>query len=686
MRGVVSGAITSTAAIVGSASKGLAKGVGAVSCDKEFVRQREEKRRINTASSGGVLSGVKAGSESVFSGFSSGLTGLVKRPFEEGRRGGALGFVKGIGLGMAGVVTKPILGVSDGIASLVHGISNQVSDSIIIKTARPPRAFDRSATDVADRVLVPLDLAAAHAQDYVLKQARVGGYSDSFISHICIDGSRYGCFSSDLSFQASPSQSDRKNLSKSGPNNSNNQNDSKPRRVSEGSKVITDCSSVVVSELFVYVLRRDGSCEGRYAFGEVSHCAFRSDSVTSCIELVLYQASSCSNSGGNYSNNHSHSQSANIPFSLSLSPQLLLFGDIVNNNQSSSNDNRNRITNTNTNSNSSDLTIRKRPQQEKRSSNPVNTGSLPEEKTVVMLQCKSRIAAVKLYEALAVCAAQMGNPSSVLPADVATATATATAATTELTASSSSSSFIPALSPSRATVSPSSSSARNLSQSKSETGTGIQSYRFGKANITKHTFVQCSDKDLMQRSARRLAEPLPALPPSSGTDDIEMRRLTETALFAKFLDERVWHCVSEWRDNHQQLQSSRCLAVLIINQSTNPVQILRHEMQEGKNTVIFGVSAMNTPRDSGMENQRGYDEESRTLKGGGGAAVIFAFGFLPTPIDIAHVKVNIATSAFNATVSTRPNRTLCVAVGGHTAGYLEKSLSDYWAKYTIVVN
>ena len=39
MRGVVSGTITSTAAIVGSASKGVAKGVGAVSGDGEFVRQ-----------------------------------------------------------------------------------------------------------------------------------------------------------------------------------------------------------------------------------------------------------------------------------------------------------------------------------------------------------------------------------------------------------------------------------------------------------------------------------------------------------------------------------------------------------------------------------------------------------------------------------------------------------------------
>ena len=57
IQGFVSGAVTSTAALVGSATKGVAKGVGALSGDKDFVRQRDERRRYNTASSGGVLTG-----------------------------------------------------------------------------------------------------------------------------------------------------------------------------------------------------------------------------------------------------------------------------------------------------------------------------------------------------------------------------------------------------------------------------------------------------------------------------------------------------------------------------------------------------------------------------------------------------------------------------------------------------
>ena len=150
--------MTSTAALVGSATKGVAKGVGAISGDKEFVKQRDERRRYNTASSGGVLTGgvhdmvtshtlslifslfhppfcalplppsldtlpltpahlhtypsppppppplvpfrntgVRAGSESLMSGFKSGFAGLMTRPFEEGKKSGALGFVRGIG-------------------------------------------------------------------------------------------------------------------------------------------------------------------------------------------------------------------------------------------------------------------------------------------------------------------------------------------------------------------------------------------------------------------------------------------------------------------------------------------------------------------------------------------------------------------------------------------------------------
>lgn len=81
--------LSSTASVVESASATIAKGAGMLSGDGEFAREREAKRRQNQASTGGVISGIKAGGESVITGFASGISGLVTKPFEEGRKGGA---------------------------------------------------------------------------------------------------------------------------------------------------------------------------------------------------------------------------------------------------------------------------------------------------------------------------------------------------------------------------------------------------------------------------------------------------------------------------------------------------------------------------------------------------------------------------------------------------------------------
>lgn len=633
MRGVVSGAITSTAAIVGSASKGVAQGFGVVSGDREFVRQRDEKRRVNTASSGGLLSGVRAGGESVFSGFASGLTGLATRPFEEGRRGGALGFVKGVGLGLAGAVTKPILGLTDGIASVVHGISNQVSDVIVITTARPPRAFDRSSTsDVTERVLLPLDLAAAHAQEFVFRAARRGGYTDSFISHVSTDGSQHGCFTSIISspqysstnYNKEPlSHSQKIASSASVMNTAKRLSKVDSLRISPCNSVISDpnktvtmtCgSSVVVSELFVFVLYRDQSLQGRYAFGEISHCTFVSDTKGSRVHLVLYQ----NQTNKDYKN---ISNPFDLPFDLTQPPFLGFFGDTYTD---------------------SDGGVRDRKGLGHVAS-PVGVfdSSVACQQKTVEVHCHSKAAAARLHTVLASCSLRMGNPSNI---------------------------------------------------------TNFGGYRFGEANHVKHTpslsSAQCTEKDVISRAARRLAEPIPSVARPTSTfesdaDQLSESRYSDSYTVAKVLDERMWQVVGDWRARatQQQLQRSRCLALLIINQSKNPTQILRTDVLEGRNVVIFSAtSSISSVAFPGGSNASGYDEESRTLMGGG-AAVVFAFGFIPSPIDPAHVKLEIVTTAFNATVSTRPNATRsCVAVGGYMAGYHEKSLADYWAKYVIIVN
>jgi hypothetical protein len=76
--GVVTGAISSAAAIVGSTTKTVADGASFLTGDAEFAKRREEKRRETKGK--GVLAGFAAGGESFVTGLTSGITGLVTKP------------------------------------------------------------------------------------------------------------------------------------------------------------------------------------------------------------------------------------------------------------------------------------------------------------------------------------------------------------------------------------------------------------------------------------------------------------------------------------------------------------------------------------------------------------------------------------------------------------------------------
>ena len=167
MSGVVSGALTSTASIVNTATRGISY----LSADPEYIKNRASKRMASQASKGGLLEGLVDGSESVISGISSGVSGLFRKPIEEGAKGGVLGFMVGVGKGVVGVAVKPVLGVADGLTSVAQGISNQVSNVVAIGRMRPMRALERYTEDFAQLVVTPLDILRAEAQDFIMSQA-----------------------------------------------------------------------------------------------------------------------------------------------------------------------------------------------------------------------------------------------------------------------------------------------------------------------------------------------------------------------------------------------------------------------------------------------------------------------------------------------------------------------------------
>lgn len=214
------------------------------------------------------------------------------------------------------------------------------------------------------------------------------------------------------------------------------------------------------------------------------------------------------------------------------------------------------------------------------SKNPFNSGDSPYRRTRrvnqedqhqqnISIQCKSRLLAVKLYNSLVVCSVKMGNFTS--------------------------QSQVLSLS-----LTPTSPMRENASFC------SYDGYQFGTANNTKYTIAQYTEVELLNRTMLRLS--LPFIPENinhlSNNNDQE---ISMAFAFATALDKSVWRTIFEWTANHQQLQSSKCIAALLINQSDTPVQILKADIQEGRNIHIFSI--FNSL--GGDMPSKGYDKESR---------------------------------------------------------------------------
>lgn len=187
----------------------------------------------------------------MLSGFASGLVGLVSKPIQEGKKHGAIGFVKGIGIGMADAVLKPVLGVSDGIALAAQGVSNQYSDVMKVQHVRPARAFGRALIDFSLLQLVPVSVRMAYAQKFV----RQSGFSDAFLLAAFLDDSNFN-------------------------------------------EEIQIDESIIISEKFVYRIGTSGKPQWSLSFNDMSHCTLNSDYS---VGLVTYRSSA----GGSPSRNPS---------------------------------------------------------------------------------------------------------------------------------------------------------------------------------------------------------------------------------------------------------------------------------------------------------------------------------------------------------------------------------------------
>jgi hypothetical protein len=147
----VSGALTSSAGIVSTASQGISQSLVSLSGNDEFARNRiEARRRAQDRAQEGVLSGLLEGGGSVLQGIGSGITGLVSIPLSASRDSGITGLVTGLGMGVMNVGVSPILGVSDGLNSVAQTVMTQVNVGTVARYRRPPHDMHRMTVTAED--------------------------------------------------------------------------------------------------------------------------------------------------------------------------------------------------------------------------------------------------------------------------------------------------------------------------------------------------------------------------------------------------------------------------------------------------------------------------------------------------------------------------------------------------------
>lgn len=180
----------------------------------------------------------------------------------------------------------------------------------------------------------------------------------------------------------------------------------------------------------------------------------------------------------------------------------------------------------------------------------------------------------------------------------------------------------------------------------------IDGYRFGSVNSTKLLRITGPETDIIRRSEYYLKQSYPSL---------------------KALDERIWRLIWEWECTHMGLMATRCCVTLILNRSDSPLQIGKVQIIHGKNVMILG------------SDDTGYEAESRCIQPDG-SVVIFMWAFTPTPIELGLIKANIITAEFTATIAGTQRETFCTSYGGLSVGFLEKTVSEWWSKYVILID
>ena len=133
--GVVGGAAGTVSKITGALGKGLAS----LTFDEKFQQKRREaiKRRAHHDN---LAVGMARNTRDLGMGFIGGISGVVLKPIEGAKDEGVGGFFKGVGKGVAGLVTRPTGGIVDFASGTFDTVkrATEVNDEVSSR-ARPAR-------------------------------------------------------------------------------------------------------------------------------------------------------------------------------------------------------------------------------------------------------------------------------------------------------------------------------------------------------------------------------------------------------------------------------------------------------------------------------------------------------------------------------------------------------------------
>lgn len=123
-----------TGSVAGVASK--------VTFDEEYQRERSKRMRVRPKHVG---DGMSMAAGHFGRGLYDGITGVFTKPYEGAKKDGLLGGIKGIGKGLVGLITKPIIGTFDMLTTGADALRGGLTDDNLRQRHRPPRPLSAGA-------------------------------------------------------------------------------------------------------------------------------------------------------------------------------------------------------------------------------------------------------------------------------------------------------------------------------------------------------------------------------------------------------------------------------------------------------------------------------------------------------------------------------------------------------------